>query len=105
MQSISVTKFNDAPVVMPAPEGRRMFSSDRLTLIHLTLKPGETVAPHDNPDYVTFYVLSGTGTLEAGEETLSAEDGTCVGIPTGIIRGWKNNSDKELRLLVLKIPA
>ena len=102
MEKITICRFEDAPVAMQHPEGRKMFTSEKLGIVHLTLQPGEKVATHTNPFDVVFFVLSGEGILNADDQLITAGTGTCIEVPPGIERGWENNGTKELKILVIK---
>jgi quercetin dioxygenase-like cupin family protein len=99
---VKICKFEEAPVAMQNPEGRKMFASDSLGIVHLTLKPGETVSRHINPFDVVFFVLSGEGILTADGQDFSAGANTCLEVPPGIERGWTNNGRSDLKILVIK---
>jgi quercetin dioxygenase-like cupin family protein len=102
MSKVTICRYQDAPVAMQRPEGRKMFTSDRIGIVHLTLKPGETVSRHINPFDVVFYVLSGEGTLEADGESYKATENTCLEVAPGVERGWINTGTSDLTILVIK---
>lgn len=84
-------------------EGRKMFTSEKVEIIHLTLKPGEVLEKHTNPFDVVFYILEGSGIVETEDESKLVEPDMTVEIQKGIQRGVKNTSNGLLRLLVVKI--
>ena len=49
MGKVMICKVEDAPIAMQQPTGRKMFSSEGLGIVHLTLNPGENIAVHTNP--------------------------------------------------------
>lgn len=102
MVNTKITHLEDAPHVPFKLDGRIMFSSKKLELIHLSLQPGEQMDPHSQPFDVVFYVISGNGILDLQEQSVAGTPGTCIHVPAGMQRGWKNNSNEEFRVLVVK---
>jgi quercetin dioxygenase-like cupin family protein len=102
MTNLKITNIENAPPVPFKLDGRIMFSSDKLELIHLSLKPGEKMELHSQPFDVVFYVLAGSGILEMEEQSVDGTPGTCIQIPAGMQRGWKNGGNDEFRVLVVK---
>ena len=102
MSNLKITNLEDAPKVPFKLDGRILFSSEKLELIHLTLQPGEKMEPHSQPFDVVFYVLSGNGILDLPDQSVDGASGTCILIPAGMQRGWKNNTNREFRVLVVK---
>ena len=95
--------LQDAPKVPFNLDGRVMFSSEKIELVHLLLKPGEQVESHTQPFDVLFYVLEGTGKLKVGGDLLEAGKDTLVEVKAESQRGWTNSGNNALRLLVVKI--
>jgi len=50
-------------------EVRKMYSDPSAQIMHITLKPGESLKPHITPVDVVFYVLEGSPTVLVGEES------------------------------------
>ncbi|HNW75893.1 MAG TPA: cupin domain-containing protein [Bacteroidales bacterium] len=98
-----ITSLESAPPVQGTLDGRILFTSDRFEVVHLTLKPGEGMELHSMPFEVVFFVREGEGTLRIEEERLHAIAGDCIHVEHGVKRGWKNNSDQLLKVLVLKL--
>lgn len=84
-------------------EGWSLIKSDKAELVYLKLKPGESLGKHKNPFDVIFYILKGEGTLllENDAKRLKANDS--IFINNTLNRGWKNDSNEDLILLVFKI--
>ena len=84
-------------------EGYILHSEKQIELVHLLLKPGENLDDHKNPFDVIFFVAEGSGllTIEGEKFNLTINDVTKVTSDQN--RGWNNNSDKDLRLLVIKL--
>jgi len=92
-----------APKVPVPFDARVLHKAGPVEVIHILLHPGEGVPPHDNSFDVLFYVLEGTGDLTMEEQSRQLDADHLVAIPTGVRRGWANNSKQPLRLLVVKL--
>jgi quercetin dioxygenase-like cupin family protein len=95
-------ELHKAPVVMASPEGRNLFASEKLGIVHLTLKNTESIEPHANPFDVIFFVLEGTGILTIEGENMECPAGTLVDVKAGMQRNWRNPGEALLKLLVIK---
>ncbi len=84
-------------------DGRKMFTSDKVEIIHLTLLTGESLALHTNPFDVVFYILQGDGIVETEDEQITVEPDMTIEIAAGIKRGVRNIGASSLRLLVVKL--
>jgi quercetin dioxygenase-like cupin family protein len=102
MSELRITHLESAPAVPFKLDGRIMYSSDRLELIHLILQPGEGMDLHTQPFDVVFFVISGNGTLFLSENSAEGNPGTCIHVPAGTSRGWRNTGKTEFRVLVVK---
>lgn len=98
-----IIDLNTAEKVPFDLDGRIMFTSEKTELIHLSLMPGDELAPHSNPFDVVFYVLAGEGIISIGDETAILNEDQTIDVAKDLQRGWKNVSDEILRLLVVKI--
>ena len=100
---MKIQNLNNSPKVPFDLEGYILHSEKQIELVHLLLKPGENLAEHKNPFDVIFFVAEGNGVLsiEGQEYELQMNDVTKVTSDKN--RGWKNNSNQELRLLVIKL--
>jgi len=83
---------------------RRVYESEYALSSIITMKPGEKLIRHITPVDVFFYVISGTGVVEIGEERKTVTADTVIDSPKGIPHCWYNESDDELKVLVVKIP-
>lgn len=100
---MQITELRTAERVPIAIDARKMLCRKDCELIHLSLRPGEALETHSNPFDVAFYVLEGTGELTAGTESRIISADTVIEIPAGEMRGWKNLSHADLRVLVVKL--
>ncbi len=83
---------------------RPLYNKDSAQAVHIAFEPGESLKPHITPVDVFFYVLEGTADIMIGDETLSVEADSLVESPKDIPHCIYNNSDKKLRVLVVKAP-
>ena len=83
---------------------RQMYNDASAQIMHLTLKPGETLKPHKTPVDVVFYVLEGTPTVHVGEESQIFEQDTLIESPAHIVHYLSNESEGQVRILVIKAP-
>ncbi len=83
---------------------RRVYDSEYALSSVITMKPGEKLIRHITPVDVFFYVLEGSGTVEVGEEKKTVSTDTVIESPAGIPHCWYNESTKDLRVLVVKVP-
>ncbi|PKP37235.1 MAG: cupin domain-containing protein [Bacteroidetes bacterium HGW-Bacteroidetes-15] len=84
-------------------DGRKMYTGQKVELIHLCLKPGEVLEKHVNAFDVVFYILEGNGIVETDDQSASVEPDMSIEIESGVNRGVRNTGDSNLSLLVVKI--
>ncbi len=85
-------------------DARKMYDTEHAQVIHILLKPGESLKKHITPVDVIFYVLEGRGTVEIGDEKKEVDVDSLIESPAGIPHCWYNEGDKILRFLVIKVP-
>ena len=93
--------------VQPNPHGvetKKLYDTENAQVIHLTLKPGEQLKRHLTPVDVFFFVLEGQGIVEIGDEKKEVGPNTLIDSPAKIPHCWYNKSDKNLRVLITKVP-
>ncbi|MBP7497536.1 MAG: cupin domain-containing protein [Bacteroidales bacterium] len=103
MKVINIEELN----LMPNPhnvEARKVYENEYLEVVHLTLKPGEQLAKHHLPVNVFFFVLEGSGIIEMENKEQRVSKNMLIEGPANIDRGWKNDTDKLLKILVVKAP-
>jgi mannose-6-phosphate isomerase-like protein (cupin superfamily) len=91
----------------PNPHGvdaRSMSDTENAQVVHITLQPGEALKKHITPVDVVFYVLEGRGVVEIGEESAVVDADTLIESPARVAHRWINESQKTLRILVIKTP-
>ncbi len=102
MANFNVTRLSESPKVPFSLDGRILFTSPELEVVHLTLQPGESIDPHIQPFDVLFYVIGGEGDLMVEDESLTANPGTLIEVKKGTSRRWINPGKDSLRMIVLK---
>jgi quercetin dioxygenase-like cupin family protein len=100
---MKITKLGKANKVPFNLDGRVMYTSEKVELVHLTLKPSEILVKHTNPFDVAIYVIEGTGIVETDENSTLVEPDMCIEIEKGKNRGIRNTGKSVLRVLVVKV--
>ena len=83
---------------------RALLVSESAQFEHLSLEPGQVQKIHVAHTNVFFYILNGTGILEAGVETITLSADMLVEMPPETPHRLINNSNFQLRLLNIKAP-
>lgn len=83
---------------------RRVYENEHALSSIITMKPGEKLIRHITPVDVFFYVLEGTGVVEVGDEKEAVSADTAIESPKDIPHCWYNESNADLRVLVVKVP-
>lgn len=76
--------------------------TDALEVIELEFNPGSSLRPHDMPCKVAFFVIEGSGTLTYGDRVEVVNAGEMVHISPGTERFWRNRTDRQFKVLVIK---
>ncbi|MBL8027617.1 MAG: cupin domain-containing protein [Fibrobacteres bacterium] len=84
-------------------EAHILHSEKPLEIVHLKLRPGESIGLHKNPFDVIFYVIEGNGTLTVEDTVVEMKSGDTTKIDSSKLRSWINDSKADLRLLVIKL--
>lgn len=103
--------------ILIGPEGgERVARSDRfhrilaelpeLEVVELRYGPGfEGVERHSHSDHVdSFYVLEGEAEFMLEDETFRVGQGSFFAAPIGVVHGFRNAGDGELRMLNVHAP-
>ena len=85
-------------------ESKKIYDHENTLAVHILLLPGEKLRRHTTPVDVMFYVLEGEGIIEIGGEKKTVTQDTAIHSPAKIVHCWYNESDKPLRVLVIKTP-
>ena len=84
-------------------EAKKIYEKEKNAIIHMALKPGQSLKKHTAPVNVFVYVLQGKGIVEIGDEKREVEKDTFIEIPKGNLHLLKNTSDQVFKFLALKL--
>jgi quercetin dioxygenase-like cupin family protein len=97
----------DEAEIVKNPHGvksQKLHTSEFVSVMQITLMPGERLRRHVTPVDVFFYVLEGKGIVEIGDEKKEVEKDTFIDSPKGIMHCWYNESNEKLKFMVVKTP-
>lgn len=97
----------DGERVPRGPRNHRILAElPELEVIDLRFGPDfEGVETHRHSDHVdSFYVIEGMAEFVVGDEVVRAGPGTFVAAPIGVLHGFRNIGDGELRMLNVHAP-
>ncbi|MEZ4996319.1 MAG: cupin domain-containing protein [Bacteroidales bacterium] len=83
---------------------RQLYNRESAQIMHIVLKPGESLKPHRTPVDVAFYILEGTPVVHVGDEAVTYEKDTLIESPADIVHYLSNESSAVARILVVKAP-
>ena len=95
--------LEQASKISPILDVRMLYSGEKADLVHLTLKEGQSIARHENPIDVIFFVLAGNGKLTLDNEEIILEVNDCIPIKSGTQRSMENTTQVDLKVLVYKL--
>ncbi len=87
-----------------AVEAKRIYDTENAEVIHMSLRPGQSLKRHTTPVDVFFYILEGRGVVEVGDERQEVERDTLIESPKGIPHLLSNTGEGDFRFLVVKVP-
>jgi len=85
-------------------DARNLYNYDSAMITIMLLQPGEKLKKHITPVDVAFYLIEGKGIVEIGDEKQEVEQDTLIESPKDIMHCWYNESDKPLKIMVIKAP-
>jgi quercetin dioxygenase-like cupin family protein len=100
-----ITRVDSVPS-RPNPHGvtaRLLHEGSHAFVMHLTLEPGQVIAPHAAPVDVLFYILEGSGEAHQGEESVAVSADTIIESPKGTAHGFSNTGAGLMRVLAVKL--
>ncbi|NLF43535.1 MAG: cupin domain-containing protein [Bacteroidales bacterium] len=83
---------------------RKLYETDDAQVMHICLKPGESLKPHITPVDVFFFILEGNPTIQVGDEKREVEPNSLIESPKEIVHCISNLSQCQARILVVKTP-
>jgi mannose-6-phosphate isomerase-like protein (cupin superfamily) len=86
-------------------EAKKIYASQGVEVIHMTLTPGQSLKKHTTPVNVFFYVLEGRGFVEIGDEKQEVAKDMIIDSPKGIPHLLGNTGEGIFRFLVVKLPS
>jgi quercetin dioxygenase-like cupin family protein len=100
------THFSDlAKEVQPPDKGilsRTLFNDDRLKAVLFGFAQGEELSEHTASMPAVLHFLQGEAKLTLGDDTVEAQPGTWVHMPTGLRHSIQAKSPVVMLLLLLK---
>ncbi len=99
-------KYSSEPI-KENPHGvdvRKMYDDETAQIMHIILKPGQSLKPHKTPVDVCFYVLEGTPTVHIGDESEVFSADMLIESPADIVHYMSNDSSNNARILIVKAP-
>lgn len=102
---MKITKVNDTNTFNNPHQvqAKKIFESDKTTVIHMMLKPGEILKSHITPVDVLFYILQGEPDIEIGDERIKVSADSIVESPAKIPHCVYNETENIARFLVIKL--
>ena len=86
-------------------DGWHLLKRDDISIIQELVPAGESEARHfHNISRQFFYILSGTATMQVGNDALVLNQGEGVEIPPGVEHQFQNKSDEDVSFLVVSFP-
>ncbi len=85
-------------------QSTKMYDTDDALITHLVLKAGESLKPHITPVDVAFYVLEGKPTIMVDNEKIQVTKDDIIESPKDIVHCIYNDTDNDVRVLVMKLP-
>lgn len=82
--------------------GRLVADAEKADFVHLSLGVGAKIDPHALDMAVTFYVISGCGTLFVDDSEIVVGTGDVIEVKAGASRSWNNDGDAQLEILAVK---
>ncbi len=102
-----ITRSYKTEAVKVNPHGvdvRKLYDDASAQIMHMILRPGESLKPHKTPVDVVFYVLEGNPTIHVGDESISQVKDALIESPADIVHHISNESKEIARILVIKAP-
>ncbi len=87
-----------------AVEAKRIYDTENAEVIHMSLKPGQSLKRHITPVDVFFYILEGRGIVEIGDERQEVGRDMLIESPKGGPHLLSNPGEGVFRFLVVKVP-
>ncbi|MBS3765268.1 cupin domain-containing protein [Candidatus Bipolaricaulota bacterium] len=86
-------------------ESKKLLKHDDAQIMNLILQPGDKVPPHSVPVNVFFYVVSGSGTIEIGDDKAVVEERDIVPCSPETEMSLHADQEEEFSVLNVKTPS
>ncbi|MBU8892349.1 MAG: cupin domain-containing protein [Bacteroidales bacterium] len=100
---MKIQNLTNSPKVPFDIDGFILHTDKKTELIHISLKAGESLEEHKNPLDALFFIISGSALLTVNGEKWKMKANDTIKITSDQLRGWTNNTNEELRILVIKL--
>jgi mannose-6-phosphate isomerase-like protein (cupin superfamily) len=85
-------------------EAKKLYDTEHAEVIHMRIQPGQSLKKHITPVDVFFYILTGKGIVEIGEERQEVGPDTLIESPKNVPHLLSNSGTDVFRFLVVKTP-
>lgn len=101
---MKVHKYSESHIVYDEQGsiGRLVADAEKADFVHLSLGEGACIESHTLDMAVTFYVISGCGTLFVDDSEIVVATGDVIEVKSGSARSWNNDGDSQLEVLAVK---
>ncbi len=101
---MKVHKYSESHIIYDEQGsiGRLVADAEKADFVHLSLGTDAKIDSHTLDMAVTFYVISGCGTLFVDESEIVVATGDVIEVISGASRGWNNDGDTQLEILAVK---
>ena len=100
LQIINLESFESSEDFKP----HKLIQQKEVEIVLLAFAPGQGLPVHTTPVDVFFQVIKGKADIKIGEEEKVVQEGRIVVSPAEIPHTVKNNSEEEIKVLVIKTP-
>ena len=100
---MKIKNLTNSPKVPFDINGFILHSDKKTELVHISMQAGESLEDHKNPLDAIFFIISGSALLTVDGEKLELKANDTIKITSDQLRGWANNTNNELRILVIKL--
>jgi mannose-6-phosphate isomerase-like protein (cupin superfamily) len=84
---------------------RVLFTSDKMQLVLMALKPGEEIGPEIHATHDQFFrIEKGKGRIRMGQAKIKVGAGDAIVVPAGVRHNLTNTGKKRLRLYTIYAP-
>ena len=84
---------------------KQLHKNEDVKIMNLILQPGDLVPAHSVPVNVFFYIVSGKGTLQIGDDKQIVKATDIVPCPPNTEMSLKADQDEEFNVINVKTPS